>query len=76
MSTKHPRINVVSEPEMYYAIKKLSKKKGVSMSLMARDLLREALEIQEDIYWAKKAEKRLKNFDPKKAIKHEDFWRE
>ena len=75
MATKHPRINVVAEPEMYYAIKRIAKKEGISMSLAARDLIKEALVIYEDIYWAIEAEKRAKNFDPKTAISHEDAWK-
>lgn len=75
MTTKHPRINVVAEPEVYYAIKRLSKKEGISMSLVARDLLKEALIIYEDAYWAREADKRAKTFDRKKAIRHEDAWK-
>lgn len=76
MATKHPRINVVAEPDMYYAIKKMSKKKGISMSSATHELIREALELYEDMYWVKLAEERDKNFDRKKAIRHKDFWKD
>ena len=56
MSTKQPRLNVVLEPSIYETLYKLSKKEGVSMSLVARDLLREALTIHEDTFWAKEAD--------------------
>ena len=55
---------------IFYAIQRLSKKEGLSMSLVARDLLREALTISEDAYWAKEAETREKNFIRSKAISH------
>ncbi|MDB4349681.1 antitoxin, RHH family protein [Omnitrophica bacterium] len=74
MSTKHPRLNVVLEPSLYGAILRLAKKEGVSLSLKARDLIRQALEYCEDIYWAKEAQKREKTFKRKKAIKHSKIW--
>ena len=44
------------------------------MSLIARDLLREALVIYEDVFWAKEAEKREKTFMRSKAISHDAVW--
>jgi hypothetical protein len=55
MSTKYPRLNVVLEPAVYEAIMKLARKEGVSLSLKARDLIREALEFCEDMHWAGEA---------------------
>ena len=75
MSTKLPRLNVVLEPDLYKTIHRLSKKEGLSMSLLARDLLHEALIIHEDSFWAKEAEMREKNFDRKKALTHAQVWR-
>lgn len=75
MSTKLPRLNVVLEPAMYSAIEWLSKKEKVSMSLIARDLLREALTLYEDIYWAKEAEVRDSTFHKSKALRHHDVWK-
>lgn len=74
MSTKLPRLNVVLEPEVYKTIHRLSKKEGLSMSLLARDLIREALRIYEDIYWAKEAESREKTFVQEKALRHDQVW--
>ena len=75
MATKQPRLNVVLEPQVYYAINRLSKKEGISMSLAARDLLREALLIHEDSFWAKEAGTREKTFRKSKAIPHKIFWK-
>ena len=74
MSTKQPRLNVVLEPSIYETLYKLSKKEGVSMSLVARDLLREALTIHEDTFWAKEAVKREKNLTKRKSLRHRDVW--
>lgn len=75
MSTKLPRLNVVLEPTVYQAILKLSKKEGLSMSLVARDLLREALILYEDAYWSKEAQAREKTFIRNKAMTHDKAWR-
>jgi len=74
MSTKYPRLNVVLEPPIYAAILRLAKKEGVSLSLKARDLIREALESCEDAYWMKRIKTREKTFSRKKAISHSKVW--
>lgn len=74
MSTKNPRLNVVLEPALYAVILKLAKKEGVSLSLKARDLIRDALEYCENVYWAKHVDKREKTFTYKKALSHKKIW--
>ena len=74
MSTKLPRLNVVTEPYIYQAIQRLAKREGLSMSLIARDLLREALLICEDSYWAKEAQARERTFVREKALPHDKVW--
>ncbi len=74
MVTQHPRLNVVLESELYAEIQKMAKKRGVSLSLMARDLLKEAIERYEDSYWEKVAKKRDKSFSKKSALSHKDVW--
>ena len=75
MATKLPRINVVTDPYIYGSIRKLAKKEGLSMSLVTRDLIREALLIYEDAYWAKEAKARERTFVRKKALRHNEAWR-
>lgn len=43
-----PRISTVMEPALFYAIEELAKRDGVSLSQKTRDLLREAMELEED----------------------------
>ncbi len=74
MATKMPRLNVVLEPLMYFAIVDMAKKEGISLSLKARDLIKEALEFCEDNFWAKEAKKRERTFSRKKAISHKKVW--
>lgn len=74
MPAKNPRINVVLERPLYEAVERSAKKAGVSNSLMARDLIREALEMEEDLALAQLAGDREKTFKKSKAVKHEEVW--
>jgi hypothetical protein len=74
MSTKNPRLNVVLEPPLYSAVQHLAKKDHVSLSLKARDLIREALEYYEDVRWGQMAEAREKTFSKKTALTHKQVW--
>lgn len=74
MPAKNPRINVVLEKPLYEMIARLAGKEGVSMSLKVRDLVREAIETEEDMTLTVFAEKREKTFKRSKALKHEEVW--
>ncbi len=74
MSGKNPRINVVLEKPLYDVIERFAKREGVSLSLKVRDLVKEALEIEEDIALSQFAEEREKTFSKKKSLKHDEVW--
>lgn len=74
MSGKNPRINVVLEKPLYDVIERFAKREGVSLSLKVRDLVKEALEIEEDIALTQFAEEREKTFSKKKSLKHDEVW--
>ena len=74
MVTKNPRLNVVLEKDVYAGVRKLAKGKGVSLSLMARDLLKEALERYEDAYWEHVADERQKSLSHQKTLPHKNIW--
>ncbi len=74
MSTKNPRLNVVLEPSLYRAIQNLAKKEDISLSLKARDLIRQALIYCEDAYWVEEAEKREKTFKKRSVLSHKKIW--
>jgi metal-responsive CopG/Arc/MetJ family transcriptional regulator len=74
MPSKNPRINVVMEKPLHDTVELLAKKGGVSMSFMVRDLVREALELHEDVSLAAFAEGRDKTFKTSKALKHDEVW--
>jgi hypothetical protein len=74
MPAKNPRISVILDKPLFNQIVKIAKRDGVSLSLKARDLLKEALEIQEDIILAKLAEDREETFSHSDAIGHDEIW--
>jgi metal-responsive CopG/Arc/MetJ family transcriptional regulator len=74
MPAKNPRINVVLEKPLYKAVEELADREGISLSHKARDLIREALELEEDRALTVLAEKREKTFSRKKALKHHEVW--
>ena len=75
MSTRNPRLNVVLEAPLYKAVKCLAKQESVSLSLKARDLIRQALGYYEDLYWVKAADQRDNTMLKKKALTHKQAWR-
>ncbi|MBU2522554.1 MAG: toxin-antitoxin system, antitoxin component [Proteobacteria bacterium] len=74
MPAQNPRINVVLENSLYQNVRLLAEKDNVSLSAKVRDLLKEALEIQEDIALSVFAEKREKSWNDSEALTHNDVW--
>ena len=74
MPTKHPRINVALEEPVYSIIEELARLKGISMSMVTRELIKEAIEIEEDVLLTSLAEEREQSFMKSQALKHEEIW--
>ena len=74
MPTKNPRINVVLEKPLYETVRRLAEKEDVSLSLKIRDLVRAALEAEEDAALAQFAEEREKSFKRTRALTHKQVW--
>ena len=74
MPTKNPRINVVLEKPLYDSVRRLAEKEEISLSLKIRDLVREALEAEEDAALAQFAEEREKSFKRSRALTHKQIW--
>lgn len=74
MSTKQPRLNVVLEPKLYSTVKKLAAFNGLSLSMEARNLIQEAIEIEDDNHWQLKAQNRDDSFNPSEALSHDEAW--
>ena len=72
MPTNKKRINLTVDGRLYSALQRLCKfKKSSSLSAVVVDLTKEALELQEDMYFAKIAHDR-KN---EKEISHKTLWK-
>jgi len=74
MPAKSPRINVVLEKPLYQSIERLADRDGVSLSLKVRDLVREALEIEEDVALAAIAAARERTLSKAKTLSHDEVW--
>jgi len=75
MPTKNPRVNIVVEPPLYSVMHELATNEGISMSTIARDLIREAIDLREDAALAAFADTRMKSFNKKVALSNEDVWK-
>jgi predicted DNA-binding protein len=74
MPTNNPRINVVLDSSLYKNVRFLAKKDGVSLSTKVRDLLKQALEVHEDLYLASFAEERQATWKESRSLTHEETW--
>ena len=74
MPARNPRINVVLEKPLYNAIERLATKEGISLSTKVRDLIKEALEIEEDVALSEFAEIRERSLTKSKLLKHKEVW--
>jgi hypothetical protein len=74
MPAKNPRINVVLDKPLYKNVQFMAKRDGVSLSTKVRDLLKEALEIQEDVNLAAFAEERERTLDKTDTLTHKEVW--
>jgi hypothetical protein len=74
MPTQNPRINIVLDDMLYQNVQFLANKENVSLSSKVRELLKEALELQEDIGLAEFAGKRQASWNESEALTHDDVW--
>ncbi|MCU0577382.1 MAG: toxin-antitoxin system, antitoxin component [Desulfobacterota bacterium] len=74
MPARNPRINVLLNEQVYKEVRFLAKKDGVSISNKASDLIKEALEIEEDLILADFAGNREKSLDDASTLSHDDVW--
>ena len=74
MPTKNARINVVLEKPLYALIDAISRERGISKSMLVRDLVIQAIDLREDEALARFADERRKSLDKSKTLAHEDVW--
>lgn len=72
MPTAKKRINLSVDDELYDELEKLKDlKRAPSLSAVVVELTKEALELQEDLYFAKIAEERMSE----RAVLHSKIWK-
>ncbi|RZD15308.1 MAG: antitoxin, RHH family protein [Candidatus Acidulodesulfobacterium ferriphilum] len=74
MPTKNPRLNVVLDKRTAELVDILSKKRDISKSALAKELIEKAIELEEDFYLAEIAETRNKTLKGN-PISEEKFWK-
>ncbi|NOS81779.1 MAG: hypothetical protein HOP32_09390 [Nitrospira sp.] len=74
MPTTNLHINVVLEEPVYEGLRRWAKRDGVSLSLKVRDLVKDALEAEEDRALADFAKDRERTLDRSKAMTHSQTW--
>ena len=73
MPTKNPRLNVVLSDELYEMVERIAKQEGKSLSVVAKELMEDALEKHEDMLLSEMAMKRESK--SKKIISHDKAWK-
>lgn len=73
MPTKNPRLNVVLNDEIYKTIEYIAAQEGKSMSVVAKELLEDAIDKHEDMFLSEFAQQREKQ--SKKRVSHKDAWK-
>ena len=74
MPTKNPRINVALEKPIYSQVERMAQQRGLSLSMVPRDLVREALEIHEDAVLVRLADERIASMADRKTLTHTEVW--
>jgi len=74
MPVTHPRIMTVVDEELARWLRRRSEAEGRSISLVVREILAKQYAEDEERFWAKEGEERLRTFDRKTAVSHEDAW--
>ena len=73
MSLTKKRINLTVDDKTYFALETLSGKKRQKISTISLNLIQQALEMQEDIYFSNLADERLSK--KQKRISHDKAWK-
>ncbi len=74
MAVANPRIMTVVDDELAEWLRRRSAAEGRSVSLVVREILAKQFAEDEERFWAKEGEERLKTFERKTAVSHEDAW--
>lgn len=71
---QYPRVNVVLEKPMYDIVERIAREEGTSLSAVVRNLVKEALEIREDVGLTRLATDRVRTLSRRRALSHKEVW--
>ena len=74
MPTQKKRIQIPVSDKVHKKLNMLAKKRGLSISSLTNDLVEEALELQEDIYFSRHGDRALENLNSSNLTSHKDAW--
>lgn len=73
MPTTMPRFNVTLKKDTAHYVQQIAKRDEMPLSAKISQLVELALEIEEDLYFSRKADEVLRK-SKGKTISHEEFW--
>ena len=73
MPTAKQRVNITLEDELFLVLKNMADKAKQSLSSISIDLIKKSLEREEDIYFSKVADNRLRHKN--KRVAHSKAWK-
>ncbi|HYN74395.1 MAG TPA: hypothetical protein VER06_00235 [Candidatus Methanoperedens sp.] len=74
MPTRNPSVNVVLEKPDYDIVEQIAREEGASLSTVVRNLVKEAVEIREDIGLTPLATDRERTLPRRGALSHKEVW--
>ncbi len=74
MPTTSPRVNMVVDRALHGTLRGLARKRGLSVSRLAHDLVISALETEEDVRLAALAAARRRTLRKARTLTHEQVW--
>ena len=74
MPARNPRVNVVLEKPVYDIVGRIAREEGTSLSTVVRDLVKEAVEIREDVGLTRLATDREHALPRRRALSHKEVW--
>ena len=75
MPTENLRINVALEKPIHSLIERIARERGLSLSMVTRDLVSEVLEIHEDAALVRIADERVAASAGRKTLTHAEAWK-
>lgn len=72
MPTIKKRINITVDDELSHSLDRLSKKENRTLSAVCLQLIERAIELEEDLYFSRKADQRLEK--GKGRVSHKKAW--